>query len=124
MTIVENGVLKLGGNATIDTLTLDGAQESTAQLRLRLGKNMTVNNAVNTPEDGYFIINRVDANDKLADISAGTVMVITPQGKATQFKTENIMPGSFLPWNLIKKGDNIQTSEASQGDGEWSGDYL
>ncbi len=124
MTIVENGVLKLGGNATIDTLTLDGAQESTAQLRLRLGKNMTVNNAVNTPEDGYFIINRVDANDKLADISVGTVMVITPQGKATQFKTENIMPGSFLPWNLIKKGDNIQTSEASQGDGEWSGDYL
>ena len=124
MTIIENAVLRAGSNLTVETLTLDAAAEGIAQLRLQTGKKLTVKGMLTTPEDGVFIINHVDKNDKLASIGIGTVMVVTAQGQVSQFKTENIMPGSFQAWNLIKLGSNIQTSEASPGDGEWSGDYL
>ncbi len=124
LTVLEDAVVRLNSNVTVETLTLQAKEEGTASLRQLIGKKLTVKGAVTTPEEGQFILNRVNKEDKLADIGKDTVMVVTQYGKVTQFKTENIMPGSFSPWNLIKKGNNIQTSEASQGDGEWSGDYL
>lgn len=124
MTIMQDAVVKVANNLAINSLTLNAAKEGTAQLRIPVSKKITVSGTITTPEEGQFIINRVDAKDALAELSVGTVMLTAPHGQSSQFKTQNIMPGTFLEWSLIKKGDNIQTSETSQGDGEWSGDFL
>lgn len=124
LTVMENAVVRADSTISIESLTLQAASKGTAQFRLQVAKKMTVNNTISTPEDGQFIINRVDKNDELAELSKGTVMLTAPYGQSTQFKTQNIMPGTFMEWSLIKIGNDIKTSEASQGDGEWSGDFL
>lgn len=124
LTIVENAVVRADSTISINSLTMQAAPKGTAQLRLQVAKKMTVSNTISTPEEGQFIINRVDKNNELAELSKGTVMLTAPYGQSTQFKTQNIMPGTFMEWSLIKIGNDIKTSEASQGDGEWSGDFL
>ncbi|MBE5866750.1 MAG: hypothetical protein E7292_11180 [Lachnospiraceae bacterium] len=124
MTLKENAVIRADNTITINSMTLHGASKGTAQLRLQVDKKMTINNAVSTPEEGQFIINRVDKNNELAELSKGTVMLTASCAQASQFKTNNIMPGTFREWFLIKNGSDIQTAEATQGDGEWSGDFL
>ncbi len=124
LTLKENAVVRAAGAMTVGSLTLDAAEAGKAQLRMRVGKKFAVSKEINTPKDGQFILNRVDQKDELAGITKGTVMVTAPYGQSSQFKTQNIMPGTFMEWSLVKKGNDIQTSEASQGDGEWSGDFL
>ena len=93
-------------------------------MRLRTGKKLQVTDTVLTGEKGMFLINLVNASDELASVPKGTVLVTAPAGSVTQFRTENLRPGTFLEWGLIKQGDNLQTADISYGDGEWSGDYL
>lgn len=124
MTLMQDAVIRADNTVTVNSVALHAATAGTAQLRLQVGKKMTVNNTVSTPAEGQFIINRVDKNNELAELSKGTVMLTAPYAQSSQFKTNNIMPGTFLEWFLIKNGNDIQTSEASQGDGEWSGDFL
>lgn len=124
MILMQDAVVRADNTITVNSLTLHAATAGTAQLRLQVAKKMTVNSTVSTPEEGQFIINRVDKNNELAGLSKGTVMLTASFAQSSQFKTNNIMPGTFLEWFLIKNGNDIQTSEASQGDGEWSGDFL
>lgn len=124
LTVMENAVVRADSTISINSLTLLAAAKGTSQLRLQVDKKMNVSNNISTPEEGQFIINRVDKNDELAELGKGTVMLTAPYGQSIQFKTQNIMPGTFMEWSLIKIGNDIKTSEASQGDGEWSGDFL
>lgn len=124
MVCKENAVVRLAEDVQVNSLTLDGAEGAMAQMRLRVGKKMWISKEVTTPIEGQFIVNRVNEKDELAQITQGTVMVQTVYGQVSQFKTQNKMTGTFQEWSLIKKGDEIQTAEASSGDGEWSGDFL
>ena len=115
------GVYGASGDAGDGAGAAGGGQ---AELRLRTGKKLQVTDTVLTGEKGMFLINLVNASDELASVPKGTVLVTAPAGSVTQFRTENLRPGTFLEWGLIKQGDNLQTADISYGDGEWSGDYL
>lgn len=126
LTVLENAVIRGNGSMTVQTLTLKAASEteSYGEFRLLTGKTITVNGEVKTGANGYFIVSQVDKNDALASIKEGTVMVTAEQGSAEQFRTENIIPGNFVKWSLVKEGTQIKTAEATEGEGEWSQDYL
>ena len=123
-TIYHGTVLHTTYNITFGTLTLEAVEGETAEFRMKSGKKLTVVGSMEVPEGCKIMLNMVNAQDELASLSAGTVLAVTKEGKASMFATNNRMPGSFAEWSLIKKGDNIQTSPISEGDGEWSGDYL
>ncbi|MDE6015027.1 MAG: hypothetical protein K2H41_04895 [Acetatifactor sp.] len=126
LTVLENAVIRGNGSMTVQMLTLKAASEteSYGEFRLLTGKTITVNGEVKTGEKGYFVVSQVDKTDALASIKEGTVMVTAEQGSAEQFRTENIIPGNFVKWSLVKEGAEIKTAEATEGEGEWSGDYL
>jgi hypothetical protein len=126
MTIQAGSVVSAAGNIAVKRLALSAASDakSRAEIRLLTGKKLTVSDSVNTGGNGIFLINQVNKSDELATVSAGTVMVVTQNGEASQFKTENIMPDSFAEWALVKVGTEIQTVAGVYDDGEWSGDYY
>lgn len=126
LTVLENAIIRGNGSMTVQTLALKAASEteSYGEFRLLTGKTITVNGEVKTGEKGYFVVSQVDKTDALASIKEGTVMVTAEQGSAEQFRTENIIPGNFVKWSLVKEGTEIKTAEATEGEGEWSGDYL
>jgi hypothetical protein len=126
MTVQENSVVRGAGNITVGSLTLQmsGQTKKRAEFRLQTGKKLTVSGIVDTGEDGIFLINQVNKSDAVNSVKAGTVMAVTQYGKASQFKTENLMPGSFSEWALTKSGTSIKTVEGNYDDGEWSGDYY
>lgn len=126
LTVLENAVIRGNGSMTVQTLALKAASEteSYGEFRLLTGKTITVNGEVKTGQKGYFVVSQVDKTDALASIKEGTVMVTAEQGSAEQFRTENIIPGNFVKWSLVKEGTQIKTAEATEGEGEWSEDYL
>ncbi len=149
LTVVENAVVRGNGSMTVQTLALKNVSEmkaenvektenienaekaeksenagKIAEFRLFTGKIITVNGEVKTGENGYFIVSQVDKADALASLKEGTVMVTAAQGSAEQFRTENIIPGNFVKWSLVKVGEEIKTAGATEGEGEWSEDYL
>ncbi len=127
LTVSESAVIRGNAGMTVETLTLAAASETAekaAEFRLLTGKTITVNGEVKTGDKGYFIVSQVDKADALAGLKEGTVMVTAGQGSAEQFRTENIIPGNFVKWSLVKDGADIKTSGATEGEGEWSQDYL
>lgn len=128
MTVLENAVIRGNGSMTVRTLALAlktaPEAENYGEFRLLTGKTITVNEEVTTGEKGYFIVSQVDKTDALASIKEGTVMVTAEKGNAEQFRTENIIPGNFVKWSLVKEGTQIKTAGATEGEGEWSQDYL
>lgn len=126
LTVAENAVVRVNGNIAVGTLNLQSApgMEGCAEFRLPSGKKITVNGEVNTGDKGFLLINLTDKNDALADIKDGTVLVNTQYGEAEQFKTQNIIPGTFEKWTLIKENETVKTKADAADDGQWSGDYL
>lgn len=126
LTVLENAVIRGNGSMTVQTLALQSASEteSFGEFRLLTGKTIAINGAVKTGEKGYFIVSQVDKADALASLKEGTVLVTAEQGSAEQFRTENIIPGNFVKWSLVKEGTQIKTAGATEGEGEWSEDYL
>ncbi|MCM1091444.1 MAG: hypothetical protein NC092_03325 [Butyrivibrio sp.] len=125
-TLALDGTLGGNGNITITNLISELVAEETgrAEFRLPANKKLTVKGKVEISGQRRFIVNIVDANDALADIQANMVLVTTPYGMVSQFKTENTMPVILREWTLIKTGTQIRASASYEGEGEWSGDYL
>lgn len=125
-TLVLDGTLGGSGNITITNLKSElGAEEAgRAEFRLLTNKKLTIKGTVKLDGQKRFIVNFVDANDALVDIEANMVLVTTPYGTVSQFKTENIMPVVLREWTLVKSGTQIRVSASYEGEGEWSGDYL
>jgi len=132
--VYRGAVIRAQGNIAAGTMTLTDGQaaldalgsgsENTAEFRMLSGRKMKFSGAVSTTDGGYFTINIVDKKDVPANIGRGTVLISAKEAQATQFVTHNIVPGTYQEWFLIKKGNNICTSQYSYGDGEWSGDFL
>lgn len=125
-TLVLDGTLGGNGNITITNLKseLVAGEAGRAEFRLLTNKKLTVKGTVELGGQKRFIVNFVDANDALVDIEANMVLVTTPYGTVSQFKTENLMPVILREWTLIKSGTQIRASASYEGEGEWSGDYL
>ena len=124
--LVLDGTLGGKGNITTTNLTseLAAGEAGRAELRLLTNKKLTVKGMVEPGGQKHFIVNYVDANDALANIEANMVLVTTPYGTASQFKTENLMPVILREWTLVKSGTQIRASASYEGEGEWSRDYL
>lgn len=122
LTMVENSLIRGKGNIAAKKMILEGSQP--VEIRLAAGKRITVSNEIEIAENNYFLLNMVDKKDVLANLGAKTVLVTGNAAEASMFRTENTMYKTFVEWTLIKKGNQIVTSEASAGDGEWSGDFL
>ena len=95
-----------------------------AELRVPWNKRILITNDVATGEGSYFVVNLVDKKGELAALKKGTALVTAPYAQASQFKTDNVMPKTFLKWSVERLGNTICTKEGSEGEGKWSGDYL
>lgn len=126
LTVWKDAVVRSSGSITVKTMTLEkeADEKGSAQFRLLSGKRITVNGTVDSGERGYFTVNQVDKTDALSSLGEGTILVVSRIGEASQFRTENIKPNTLAEWALTKVGDYIKTVTPSEGEGEWSGDYL
>lgn len=108
LTVKDGAVIRFKNNVTVKTLELDGTE---AEFRILKGKLVTVNSAVDIGSDKYIILNYVDNNDNLADISVNTKMLSASEAFASQFKTDNIMKGTTdVKWLLTESNGIIKTA--------------
>lgn len=123
--VMDKAVARFLGNVTVKELVLTGEEQTAAraQIRLRTQKKMTVTGKVTTEAGGYFVMNIVDKDDAMMSISKNTAVISTIYGDVSQFQTDNIMPGTFSRWALMKNGSTIRTAEPPESVGDWSEDY-
>lgn len=107
-TMEEYAVAVFMNPITVGNFTLIG---ETAEMRIMTGKGFTISGEVITDIYCCVTLNRIDKNNELAKITAGTAMVTAKNGKAGQFRTDNVMNAETGDeWLLTKSGNIIKTA--------------